>query len=70
MNKVNKPRENTTKRIPLTPDAFELIRGFARGSDLEYSEVIRLLVGQVVQPGESPLAAGERFREEQKKAQN
>lgn len=57
-----KPKINATSRIPLTPEAFDIIRGFARGADMEYSELVKVLLSQYIQPDEDPIEAGARFR--------
>lgn len=56
--------ENATKRIPVTPTAWDEVRDFCSGLSANYSEGILFLLDKVKHPNEDSLTAGRRLRDE------
>jgi hypothetical protein len=59
--------ESATGRITVTPRIHAMMRDFVRGLDAEYSEGIEFLLSRIIQPGEDPILAGRRLRDEYQK---
>lgn len=52
------------KRIPVTDTTQAILKELTRGSRFIYEDVIRHLLSEYLAPGEDPLLAGRRLREE------
>lgn len=56
--------ETATKRIPVTPTAWDEVRDFCNGLGANYSEGLLYLLSKVKQPQEDTFNAGRRLRDE------
>lgn len=63
-------KELATKRIPITPSAFEQIREFCRGLDVSYSDGLNFLLNSVMEKGEDAHGAGRRLRDDVRATKN
>ena len=64
MSHRKKVNERATKRLSVTPAAFERFRSFCQGLDAEYSEAIDILVSSALKSETDPFLAGFRIRNE------
>lgn len=58
--------ETATKRIPVTPTAFDTFRDFCRGLDMNYSDCVEFIFKQLVKDDETPIEAGIRLQKQLK----
>lgn len=67
---MQKQDETASKRIPVTPTAWEAIKDFCSGMGVNYSEGLMFLLEQVTEPGEDAMLAGRRLRIKLNNAKN